>query len=245
VSCSIDFKSLKGPFLLYKKVAEQYNDPCILSHISELVPEAVLKDKDIIPALLRWFKSDFMHWVPKVIKCPRCADRGKNGNDTTMEPEVIEGTSWQLRKVEVHTCPKCGEKYTFPRYAEVLKIAQTRAGRCSEWSMLFGAILQSLSFHTRIVHDYLDHCWNEVMLDGRWIHIDSTLQLPTSFNHPKHYEQNWGKEYYFVFAFMADNIQDVTLSYTEHWAQVQKRRMSLQHGDDLLPNLLKFYRSLS
>jgi transglutaminase/protease-like cytokinesis protein 3 len=44
--------------------------------------------------------------------------------------------------------------------------------------MLFGAILNSLSIPTRIVHDYLDHCWNESMIDEKWVHVDSTLEYP-------------------------------------------------------------------
>lgn len=97
------------------------------------------------------------------------------------------------------------------------KIAQTRIGRCSEWSMLFGAILNSLSFPTRIVHDYLDHCWNETYIRSSWIHIDSTLEYPISFNHPHYYEQNWSKEYEHVIAFSSNRIEDVTRFYTEKW----------------------------
>jgi peptide-N4-(N-acetyl-beta-glucosaminyl)asparagine amidase len=63
----------------------------------------------------------------------------------------------------------------FPRYGEIIKIAESGIGRCSEWSVLFGAILNSLYIKTRIVHDYLDHCWNESLIDGKWVDIDSTL----------------------------------------------------------------------
>ena len=85
----------------------------------------------------------------------------------------------------------------------------TRIGRCSEWSILFGALLNSLSIQTRIVHDFLDHCWNE-SLNMKWIHIDSTLEYPVSFNHPYYYEQNWGKKYKNVLAFSANGLEDVT-----------------------------------
>ena len=40
--------------------------------------------------------------------------------------------------------------------------------------MLFGTLLNSLSIETRIVQDYLDHCWNEALIENKWIHIDST-----------------------------------------------------------------------
>ena len=61
--------------------------------------------------------------------------------------------------------------------------------------MLFGGIMNALNIKTRIVHDFLDHCWNEAIIDGKWVHIDSTLAYPISLNHPYYYEQNWGKKY--------------------------------------------------
>jgi transglutaminase/protease-like cytokinesis protein 3 len=65
-------------------------------------------------------------------------------------------------------CKTCSSKQIFPTYDEILKIAETRTGRCSEWSMLFAAILNSLSIQTRIVHDYLDCCWNESLINKKW-----------------------------------------------------------------------------
>jgi len=59
------------------------------------------------------------------------------------------------------------------------------------WSILFGAMMNALKIETRIVHDFLDHCWNEAMIKGEWVHMDSTLAYPISVNHP-YYEQNWG-----------------------------------------------------
>src|SRR5438445_564542 len=81
---------------------------------------------------------------------------------------------------KIKKCSKCGYEYTFPRYGKILKIAEMRTGRCSEWSMLFGAIMNALKTETRIVHDFLDHCWNETIIDGKWVHMDSTLAYPIS-----------------------------------------------------------------
>lgn len=75
----------------------------------------------------------------------------------------MEGNSWKIPKVEIYTCSACNYEYVFPRYGEILKIAETKTGRCSEWSFLLGAMLSSLGIKTRIVHDFLDHCWNETM----------------------------------------------------------------------------------
>jgi hypothetical protein len=143
-----------------------------------------------------------------------------------MEIQILPGESAAVRYTENHRCNGCGSMHLFPRYFGILDIAQARIGRCSEWSILFGAILNSLSIQTRLVHDFLDHCWNESSLNRTrdWMHIDSTLEYPISFNHPYYYEQNWGKKYEYVLAFGATDLEDVTRNYTQNWQTVQKRR---------------------
>ncbi len=38
-------------------------------------------------------------------------------------------------------------------------------------------------------------------------------------------EENWGKEYKYVLAFSADNVEDVTRKYTLQWEVVHQRRL--------------------
>ena len=137
-----------------------------------------------------------MRWIPKDPKCKKC--------NKPMIAQFIKGNSWKLRSMETYTCNNCCSLQVFPR-SEIIKIAESRTGRCSEWSMLFGAILTSLYIETRVVHDYLDHCWNESLIDGKWIHIDSTLDYPIAFNHPYYYEQNRGKKYSYLLAFSSNS----------------------------------------
>ena len=202
---------------LYKEVSKQYNDNEILTYVNHMIPQTVLlhfdshnyQEDQSFRVILQWFKNEFMKWMPKNLQCNKCNIQTKL--------QLLPGNSWKIRATEIHECMKCGSKYVFPRFGEIKRIADTRIGRCSEWSMLFGAILNSLSFPTRIVHDYLDHCWNETYFLSKWIHIDSTLEYPISFNHPHYYEQNWKKEYEHIIAFSANRIEDVTRSYTEKW----------------------------
>src|ERR687888_2389999 len=241
---------LKDTFLLYKKVTEQYRDPEILRVVRSLIPQDIVlqttkDDWNIVP-LLRWFKNDFMKWTPKDPVCEMCINRSyghsnviedsSNNRSVAVAPimkvkKIIIGNSWKMRKLELFICNSCNYEYAFPRYAEILKIAETKTGRCSEWSMLFGAMLSSLGIKTRIVHDFLDHCWNEAMLSSsspegrRWVHVDSTLGYPISLNHPYYYEENWGKEYQYVLAFTADKVEDVTQLYTLKWETIQQRRL--------------------
>jgi peptide-N4-(N-acetyl-beta-glucosaminyl)asparagine amidase len=240
---------LKDTFLLYKKVTEQYRHPEILRIVRSLIPQDIVlqttkDDWNIVP-LLRWFKNDFMKWTPKDPVCEMCVNRsyghsnvieGSSNNRSVAAPppimqvkKIIIGTSWKMRKLELFICNSCKYEYAFPRYGEILKIAETKTGRCSEWSMLFGAMLSSLGIKTRIVHDFLDHCWNEAMLSypesAQWVHVDSTLDYPISLNHPYHYEENWAKEYEYVLAFTADKVEDVTQTYTLKWEAIQQRRL--------------------
>ena len=243
---------LKDTFMLYKRVTEQYENPEILKKVRSLILEDIVlktatKQDSSIILLLKWFKNEFMKWTPKDPVCEICINRSSVSDSSISRrsvavatpimqlKKVIVGNSWRMRKVEVFVCSICKCEYAFPRYAEILKIAESKTGRCSEWSMLFGAILSSLGIKTRIVHDFLDHCWNEVMLsppsapssleDGQWVHIDSTLYSPISLNHPHYYEENWGKEYQYVLAFTADKAEDVTKTYTQKWETIQQRRL--------------------
>jgi hypothetical protein len=206
-------------FRLYKRISEQYNDQAILDSVKQLVPDRVLKltaDDQSLKPLLHWFKNDFMKWMPKELQCTRC--------NRPMRVQLVDDNLATFRKTEIHTCDICGSTKIFPRYDKILRIAETRIGRCTEWSILFGAIVNSLSIQTRIVHDYLDHCWNESLINKKWVHIDSTLDYPISFDHPYYYEQNWGKKYEYVLAYSANNIEDVTTRYTQQWLIVQRTR---------------------
>ena len=214
----------KSTFLLYKKIGEQYYDFQILEKIKSLIPEHIarLNEDDKIKSIMGWFKNDFMSWTPKDPICNRCMGKGR-GN-LPMHVRIVPGSSWKLRAMEIHRCDKCSYEYSFPRHGQILKIAEARTGRCSEWSMLFGAIMNASKIQTRIVHDFLDHCWNEALLKGKWVHMDSTLEYPISLDHPHYYEQNWGKNYKYVLAFSNDRVEDVTQTYTQNWDAVIKRR---------------------
>jgi len=227
--------------------------------------------EDDIVSILKWFKNDFMKWTLKDLACERCFEANNyssSGGDTDdvnnidsngrsssavvaappMQSQVIMGNSWKMRKVEVFKCNNCNYEYAFPRHAEILKIAEIRRGRCSEWSMLFGAMLNSLDIEARIVHDFLDHCWNEAKLmpGGKWIHVDSMLTYPISLNHPYYYEENWGKKYEYVLAFSGDRVKDVTQRYTQHWETIQQRRQKKNHSkkNARITNLAKFYSDI-
>ena len=233
-SNKFEYPYTKESFILYKNVARQYKDNDVLAYINQFIPSKIKEELVIskenttttttiqfLKPLLEWFKQDYMKWMnsssnSKDINCQNC--------NLPLDFRIIKGKSWKLRMSEIYECLNCNSTIVFPRYGEIKRIADSRIGRCSEWSMLFGALLNSLDVETRIVQDYLDHCWNEALIDNKWIHIDSTLTYPISFNNPHHYEKNWAKQYKYVLAFSYDSVDDVTSSYTDEWQKVQNRR---------------------
>jgi len=214
----------RNTLLFYKKIGEQYSNFQILEKIKSLIPEHITRqnEDDKIKSLMGWFKNDFMSWTPKDPICNRCMAKGRE--NLPMNVRIVPGSSWKLRAMEIHRCDKCSYEYSFPRHGQILKIAEARTGRCSEWSMLFGAFMNALKIETRIVHDFLDHCWNEALLKAKWVHMDSTLEYPISLDHPHYYEQNWGKKYEYVLAFSNNMVEDVTHRYTQNLDAVIKRR---------------------
>jgi peptide-N4-(N-acetyl-beta-glucosaminyl)asparagine amidase len=223
----LSYPITKDILSLYKQVTTQYIDKTLLESVNDVVPTKVKKEFDIalkqysdylvpMKSLLDWFKKDFMKWMDKTPLCPTC------GNTTNLQ--YVQGNSWIVRGVEYHICPHCNSSKVFPRYGEIENISFNRVGRCSEWSFLFGSILNSLGIHTRIVNDFLDHCWNESMIDGQWIHVDSTLEYPISYNNPHYYEKNWNKHYLYVLAFSNNDVMDVTKNYTTNWDAIIRRR---------------------
>ena len=222
------FPYTKEAFTLYKQVTRQYKEIKKLDYVQQLIPEKIARDIsinknddltdkiDVLKPMLLWFKKDFMKWMNKSISCENCKK--------PMDFQYLQGNSWKLRAIENYSCSKCKLKIVFPRYGLIDKIADDRIGRCSEWSFLFGAMLNSLSIDTRIVHDFLDHCWNESLIDGKWVHIDSTLEYPISINNPHYYEKNWHKKYNFVLAFSDTTVEDVTQSYSQEYSNIQQKR---------------------
>ena len=152
---SFSFPFTKDAFTLYKQVTRQYKEDEILNYVKQFIPEKIIKDLQTsnsqtgkmphLKPLLQWFKNDFMKWM--IISCETCKK--------PMSFKYIKGTSCMLRAIEHYSCPTCKSLTVFPRYGVIEEIADYRIGRCSEWSMLFGAILNSLSIETKIVHDFL------------------------------------------------------------------------------------------
>ena len=68
---------------------------------------------------------------------------------------------------------------------DVEDIITSKTGICYDYAALFACILRSQNIHTKLVKGYKNdmsayHAWNEVLLDGTWVLIDTTYDAALS-----------------------------------------------------------------
>lgn len=94
-------------------------------------------------------------------------------------------------------------------------------GRCGEFALLYNGLLLANNYRSRIVVDCSiatgnrkagDHVWNEVLINGMWLHVDPTERI---FNSPDLYSNpnKWNKEVNKVYAIEGNIVVDVTQTY--------------------------------
>ncbi|EAL73537.1 hypothetical protein DDB_G0268168 [Dictyostelium discoideum AX4] len=189
-----------------------YNSDRLQQMALDQVPLEIKKEKDLkrkMLMLLDWFKNEYFTWT----NSPECSDI-KCGTPSTSsvgsDRPTFEEQSHQVSIVEVYRCAS-NHVTRFPRYNSVEKLLSTKCGRCGEWANAFTLFSIALGFTTRYILDFTDHVWNEVYIDGRWIHVDS---CEATYDSPLTYEGGWGKQLSYVFAFEFNGIYDVTSRYS-------------------------------
>lgn len=187
-----------------------------LRKIQKSIKEGKSKDEPsyddlFIWELAEWFKTDFFTWV-NALPCPIC----KNEKTTPVGHTIEDGV-----RVEQYRC--CNQILKFYRYNDVLKLLQTRKGRCGEWANCFTFLCRCLGYNARYIYSTEDHVWTEVYstLQNRWIHVDPSDNV---IDAPLMYEHGWKKEIRYIFAFSRDDVQDVTWRYTNQHKKVMEKR---------------------
>ena len=203
-----------------------YKNPILQQKILNIIPkkpENCNTSENYVKFLLKWFKHDFFTWCNKP-KCPFCntTDNLKpitySGNPNEEEKKFL------AYKTEIYFCEKCkNSNVRFPRYNNAIKLLETKTGRCSEYSNIFGAILYSVGFKVRLINNFEDHVWNEFYSpeEKRWVHLDSCEQ---AYDTPLMYEQGWGRVMTFILGLSEYELVEVTPRYIKNWGEVSKRR---------------------
>ncbi|KAI8852694.1 hypothetical protein BC829DRAFT_57280 [Chytridium lagenaria] len=176
-------------------------------------------------SLMRWFKMDYMQWMnsPACKKCQGPTRFSGHGHPSAQEM-ADEATS-----IELHKCEACLVVTPFVRYESLIKLMETRSGRCGEWANLFTLFCIAMGFETRYVLDFTDHVWCEIYNEDekRWVHLDPS-EGEKSFDQPLLYETGWKKKLNFVFAFGEHDAVDVIWRYSRDFLKVYSRRATIR-----------------
>jgi len=96
-----------------------------------------------------------------------------------------------------------------------INILENGIGRCGEYAIVFAALCYAQGIEARIVTASIngDHAWNEVKINGTWIHVDSSP--PTGINEPWRYSK---KNYIRVLGFESNGkVSNLTLKYNPNF----------------------------
>lgn len=136
--------------------------------------------------------------------------------------DPVKSLGWkQLLKWEHRHLKYTKEELPKPRARMPIDILAQAEGRCSEFALLFNGLLLANRYRSRIVLDRStlkdktkktagDHVWNEILIDGIWIHVDPTEKR---INQPLMYTSEWHKDVNMVYAIDEKEILDVTDRY--------------------------------
>jgi hypothetical protein len=167
---------------------------------------------------LVWFRDEFPYYYDACLHCGNSVNNSYYGVVYPTEDE----RSHQAGVVELYLCgnEQCASTSRFARFNSVLKMLQTRRGRCGEYSVLVMRMLLLLGYQARWTVDWADHVWAEVRIGGRWVHVDP---CEAAVDEPLIY-QGWGKKQTYVVAYSFTEAEDVTSKYTTDSDGIVERR---------------------
>jgi hypothetical protein len=180
-----------------------------LSHFLRRPDQSFESTLLILKEFSLWFKEEFPYYYNK---CFNCSEAGTFlGICSSSDFE----RSFKSNVTEMYCCPKCLNVYRFPRFNNMLKVLETRRGRCGEYSILFQRMLRLLGYQTRWIADWTGHVWVEALISSprtlescggldQWIHVDP---CEAAINEPLIY-QGWGKNLTYIVA-ISDPFLDV------------------------------------
>lgn len=140
----------------------------------------------------------------------------------TVLKDPIEGLDWKsLLTWEHRHLEYTRGDLPKPRAEMPMEILKQAKGRCGEFALLYNGLLLTNAYTCRIVidcstlHDRTkaaagDHVWNEVRVEGLWMHVDPTERR---VNQPLMYAREWNKDINLVYAIAKKGISEVTETY--------------------------------
>jgi len=136
--------------------------------------------------------------------------------------DPIDGADWkELLNWEHRHFSYTESELPKPRAEMPIDILKQTVGRCGEFALLYNGLLLANAYQCRIVLDCStlqhmskqtagDHVWNEVLMDGNWLHVDPTEKR---IDQPIMYEREWNKDVNLIYAITAREVLIVTQKY--------------------------------
>lgn len=136
--------------------------------------------------------------------------------------DPIEGLDWrELLSWEHRHFEYTKGELPKPRAEMPIDIIKQVKGRCGEFALLYNGLLLANQYECRILIDCStlrdkskavagDHVWNEVRVNGGWIHVDPT---EGRINQPSMYAQEWDKDVNLVYAIAREETSEVAETY--------------------------------
>jgi hypothetical protein len=182
---------------------------------------------------LLWFRDEFPYYYDACLHCGNTVNNSYYGVVYPSEEERLH----QAGVVELYLCgnAECAKTSRFARFNSVLQMLRTRRGRCGEYSVLVMRMLLLLGYQARWTVDWADHVWAEVLISGRWVHVDP---CEAAVDEPLIY-QDWGKKQTYIVAYSFTDAEDVTTKYTTDYDGIIERRSKDGESIESLCNILE------
>ncbi len=114
-------------------------------------------------------------------KCKAIALAKKLSLNTIKDEEQFKNVYNEIVRTIAYDHEKARRVVSNKRYLPVIdKTIEERKGICYDYSSLMASMLRSLNIPTKLIKGYSDytggvyHAWNEVLLNGKWIVVDTT-----------------------------------------------------------------------
>ena len=165
---SLKIKRNEFESLYYRAI---YDNP-IFYYVNSDIEYAVTTDGYVEKIYPRYIETDQASIESK---------QEKINNATANILNQITDSMGDFEKVmTVHDYMVLNYKYDQSLENHSLTIMYTKTGVCDSYSKAFKHLMNELGIECQmVVSDKMDHSWNVVCIDGKWYHIDLTMDDPT------------------------------------------------------------------
>jgi len=151
--------------------------------------------------------------------CPETLKiRGNDTNQTDIVERIVQWMNDPKNFNNVYSQVSSNDVLTKTFYSVLCKpfipeywyIFMVRCGSCGEMATLYDRMAECVNIPNRIIQNYdRDHEWDESFIDGKWTHVDPSMNV---FNNTSYYGNNFSS---LIAVYNNGTIEDVTSRYVK------------------------------